>query len=62
MFLLFRQGMEKNLAFYHRVCYYIGDMEKAVIGLPCNGLRPQRERDGGIRLRALPGFLPGASA
>ena len=36
--------------------------ENAAIGLPYIGLRPQRERDGGIRLRAMPGFLPGASA
>ena len=37
-------------------------MEKALNGLPCVGLRCQRERDGGIRLRAMPGFLPGAAA
>ena len=61
-FRLFRQGMEKALAIHLGMCYYIGDVEKAVIGLPCNGLRFQRERDGGIRPRALPGFLPGASA
>ena len=36
--------------------------EKAVIGLPYIGLRPERERDGGIRLRAMPGLLPGAAA
>ena len=62
MFHLFRQVTEKSLAFHLKICYYIGDMEKAVIGLPCVGLRFQREREGGIRLRAMPGFLPGAAA
>ena len=36
--------------------------ENAAIGLPAIGLRHKRERDGGIRLRAMPGFLPGAAA
>lgn len=33
-------------------------MQKAEIGLPCIGLRFQRERNGESRLRAMPGLLP----
>ena len=33
-----------------------------MIGLSCTGKRIQRERDGVSRLRAVPGFPPGAAA
>lgn len=61
----FRQGDSVLKKCLHIFCEYGSitvDMKKAMIGLPCIGLRFQRERDGGIRFRAVPGLLPGASA
>lgn len=55
-------SLKKDLHIFHEYVNIATICEKLRLGCLVLVCVCQREREGGIRLRAMPGFLPGAAA